>query len=129
MHRLPLRALAFCAVLLCAACGGDDDGDGGDADGPPTDAALGADASEVLPDANATTTCGNGEEIMYCDRATEICIQRETGPGYLYVCEPLPDGCDDTRDCAACSDVCGNPDDCVDSDVDNTLTCACPACA
>lgn len=129
MHRVPLRLLALSAALLCAACGGDDDGGGDASDGPAVDAALGADASEVLPDAAVSTVCGNGEEIMYCERATEICVQRETGPGYIYECAPLPAGCDATRDCASCSDVCGNPDDCVDNDTDNTLTCACPACA
>lgn len=124
---LPLRLLALSA-LLCAACGGDDDG--GDAsDGPAVDAALGADASEVLPDAADMTACGNGEEVTYCERATQICVQQETGPGYIYQCEDLPDGCDATRDCASCSDVCGDPTDCVDTGSDNTLTCACPECA
>ena len=120
----PLRALALCVLL--AACGGDDDGDG--SDGPPSDAALGADSSEILPDAADQTACGTGEEIMYCERTSQICVLQETGPGFIYQCVDLPDGCDATRDCASCSDVCGDPADCVDSETDNTLTCACPEC-
>ncbi|HEU5055300.1 MAG TPA: hypothetical protein VFU21_02190 [Kofleriaceae bacterium] len=123
------RSRALVLALVLGACGGDDDGDGTDGDGPPADAALGADASEVLPDAGATTACGPGEEIMYCDRSTEICVQQETGPGYIYECAELPDGCDPARDCAGCSQLCNMPDDCVDSDADNTILCACPECA
>jgi hypothetical protein len=127
MHCPALRLLALSA-LLCAACGGDDDGGGDSSDGPAVDAALGADASEVLPDASDMTACGSGEEITYCDRATEVCVQQETGPGYIYTCAELPDGCDATRDCASCGDVCNDAADCVDTGTDNTLICACPEC-
>jgi hypothetical protein len=127
MHRfwLPLRTLTL--ALLLAACGGDDDGEDG-SDGPPSDAALGADASEVLPDAGAETACGPGEEIMYCDRASEICVQRETGPGFIYECAPLPDGCDVDRDCASCADVCDEVKECLESEADNTIVCSCLEC-
>lgn len=126
MRLLPLRHLAF-ALLLALACGGDDDGS--DGDGPPADAALGADASEVLPDAGDTTACGNGEEVMYCERASEICVERELGAGIIYDCVALPDGCDAARDCASCAAACEEPaDTCADTDRDNTLSCACTEC-
>ena len=122
------RACALALALLFCACGGDDGDDGDGTDGPPADAALGADASEVLPDAGDTTACGPGEEIMYCDRATEICVQQETGAAYIYLCQELPEGCDPARDCTGCSEICNTPEDCVDSDADNTIICACPQC-
>ena len=132
MHRslpplTPFRALALALVVGVSACGGDDDGDG--TDGPPSDAALGADASEVLPDAGDTTTCGE-EPVMYCERATEICVERELGAGIIYDCVALPDGCDQTRDCASCAAACEEPaDTCTDTGDDNTLSCACLECA
>ena len=130
MQLLPLRliAMAVALALPSSGCGGDDDGDGS-SDGPPSDAALGADSSEILPDAGATTTCSNGEDIMYCDRATEICVLRELGPGVIPECAELPVGCDATRDCASCDGVCSESDDCLDGDGDNTIICACTECA
>ena len=126
MHALPPRALALALLLAACGCGGDDDGDG--TDGVPTDAALGADSSEILPDAGATTACG-AEEVTYCDRATEICVERDLGAGIVYECAELPAGCDPARDCASCSDVCSESDQCLDDDADNTITCACLKCA
>lgn len=129
MRALPLRLVALWFLLVpgAVACGGDDDG-GDSSDGPVIDAALGADSSEVLPDAGATTTCGD-DPVMYCDRASQICVERDLGAGLVWECLPLPDGCDQTRDCASCSDVCNPSDDCLDSDADNTITCACTQCA
>lgn len=123
--RLPLRFLALAlALAVSAACGGDDDGDG-----VPVDAALGADASEILPDAGQVTACGDGESIMYCERASQICVERELGAGIVWECVELPAGCGATRDCASCGEVCSESDECLDGDQDNTLTCSCTACA
>lgn len=125
MHALPLRALALWYLLVAAACGGDDDGTDGS---PPSDAALGADSSEILPDAGLTTACGDTEPVVYCERATEICVESDLGAGRIYDCVALPDGCDATRDCASCMEVCNEGDECLDSDQDNTITCACLEC-
>jgi hypothetical protein len=126
---LPVRLLALALLLVVPACGGDDDGDGDTGDGIPVDAALGADASERLPDAGEVTACGDGESVMYCERASQICVERELGAGIVWECAPLPDGCDQSRDCASCAGVCSESDECLDSDQDNTLTCSCTACA
>lgn len=127
MHPISLALLRSLALAFLLAACGDDDGDG--SDGPPSDAALGADSSEVLPDAAAETACGE-EPVTYCERASEICVERELGAGIIYDCVPLPDGCDQTRDCAACSAACEEPaDTCADTDLDNTLSCACIECA
>lgn len=124
MHPLPLRALAL--WLLLVSCGGDDDGG---TDGPVADAALGADSSEVLPDAAIETACGE-EPVTYCERASEICVESELGAGIIYECVPLPAGCDAERTCAACADACEEPaDTCADTGRDNTLSCACIECA
>lgn len=128
MQLLPVRLLAFAIALALplSGCGGDDDGDGS-SDGPPSDAALGADSSEILPDAGATTTCGD-DPVMYCERATEICVRRDLGAGVIYECAALPGGCDATRDCASCDGVCNESDECLDGDSDNTIICSCTEC-
>jgi hypothetical protein len=113
------------AMTLGAACGGsgDDDSSG------QVDAALGADSNEILPDAADMTACGD-DPIIYCERATEICVQRSAGAGFTYSCEPLPDGCDAERSCDFCAEACGSAEfECADSDGDNTLSCECVVCA
>lgn len=120
------RAFALALALLFCACGGDDDGDG--TDGPPADASLGADSSEILPDAGEGTACGE-DAVVYCERASEICVERDLGGGIIYECVPVPDGCGDTRDCASCAEACEEPaDTCADTGKDNTLSCACLEC-
>lgn len=120
------RTLALAVALSwTVACGGG----GSPTDGGLPDSALGADSGEILPDASATTACGVEGDLQECDRATEICVEREVGAGRTYQCEPLPDGCDADRTCGACSEVCGAPaDTCDDLDADNTLLCSCPQC-
>jgi hypothetical protein len=126
MHRSLRRSRALALALLVCACGGDDDGDG--TDGPPADAALGADASEVLPDGGDGTACGE-DAVVYCDRASQICVERDLGGGIVFDCVALPDGCDLTRDCASCAEACEEPaDTCADTGDDNTLSCACLEC-
>ena len=120
---LPYRAAALALLLL--ACGGDDDG----SDDPPADAALGADASEVLPDAGPATLCGEDKDIILCDTATEICVEVELGAGITYECVPVPVGCTEPRSCATCAAACEEPaDECADTDAENTLSCACLEC-
>ena len=124
MHPLPRAAALALWFLVVAACGGDDDG----TDGPPSDAAQGADSSEILPDASLMTACGE-DPVVYCERASELCVERELGAGIIYDCVPLPDGCDAERTCAACSEACAEPaDTCADTERDNTLSCACIEC-
>ena len=117
--------LVFSAV---PACGGDD---GGDPDAARPDALLGADAAD-LPDAAATTSCGELPDTMFCDTATEVCVLTDLGTGSLTpACEAAPAGCFESLDrgCTDCSSLCTAPaDTCDDSADDNTIQCTCLNC-
>ncbi len=92
------------------------------------DAALGFDASEVLPDAAPTSVCGTGKDATQCRVDTEICITEDLGGTVLSSCEPLPEGCD-ARDCASCAALCESPaDTCDDVAEENSIRCVCLEC-
>ena len=106
-----------------AGCSGDDDD-------PGADAALGADASEDLPDAALTTSCGPEDQEINCDWGTQICVMLDVGGGGpTYSCESKPTHCLEVRNCAVCSSVCEPPaDECDDVEAENTILCYCPDC-
>lgn len=74
------------------------------------------------------TACGpNG---LSCDARTELCVQREpVGPAIVYECKPIPQGCQERRDCACVgAGVCtGGFNVCSDIGP-NTVDCMCPMC-
>ncbi|MCP4445310.1 MAG: hypothetical protein GY811_08200 [Myxococcales bacterium] len=117
-------SLALC-ILLLASCS--------DTASPPPDAraydaALGFDASEVLPDAAATTVCGTGKDAIECLQGLEICVKEDLGGPIIPACLPLPTGCD-VRDCASCGALCEAPTDTCDDDTDdNSISCVCLTC-
>lgn len=120
-----MRVALALSLLLLTSC---DDTGSPDPDATSYDAALGSDASEVLPDAAATTLCGAGKDEVECDLATEICVNEDLGGTILSACQPRPSGCV-TRDCASCESLCEAPaDTCDDSADDNTISCVCLSC-
>jgi hypothetical protein len=116
----PLIAALFVA-LTAAACG---------SDSAPPDAAIGADSSEAFADAPAASACGPDGDQLFCDVASQICVETDVGGGApTYACEALPAGCAAGRDCATCDSLCQAPaDTCDDATADNTISCVCLSC-
>jgi hypothetical protein len=74
------------------------------------------------------TACGpNG---LSCDARTEVCVQREpVGPAIVYECKPIPQGCQERRDCACVATGLCTGGFNVCSDIGpNTVDCMCPMC-
>ena len=120
-----MRAALVLSILLLTSC---DDTVSRPPDAASYDAALGSDASEILPDAAATTLCGAGKDEVECDLATEICVNEDLGGTILSACQPRPTGCV-ASDCASCDVLCESPaDTCDESADDNTISCVCLSC-
>lgn len=120
-----MRVWAALTILLLTSCS---DSDAPDPDATIYDAALGADSSEILPDAAATTICGIGKQAIECLADSEICVNEDLGGTVLSTCEPLPTGCN-ARDCASCDGLCVAPaDTCDDDEAENSITCVCLEC-
>ncbi len=113
--------LCLVSLYFIASCSNDDVVDP-QLDAASYDAALGADSGEVLPDAAATSTCASGDSVDFCEIDNEICMESDLGGTLLAECQPLPVGCDETRDCAHCASLCGDLT-CEDSSTDNAITC------
>lgn len=120
----PALALSA-ALLLFPACS---DTETPAPDAASYDAALGSDASEILPDAAATTLCGMGKDEIECLADSEICVNEDLGGTIISTCVALPIGCD-SRDCASCSSLCEEPaDTCDDDEQENSIRCVCLEC-
>jgi len=120
-----MRVSAALFLLLLTSCS---DTDAPVPDATIFDAALGSDASEILPDAAAITRCGVGKNTLECLADSEICVNEDLGGTVLSTCEPRPTGCD-VRDCASCDVLCQAPaDTCDDDEAENSISCVCLEC-
>lgn len=138
----PLVSLACLGCLVLFPACGAGGGGGKDSGTGRADSAPGGDAAGRLDgattdgdpekggDGGELTQCGAGQLAVFCDSATEICVQESQGIGYSYRCAEVPAGCEDDRSCDCLGDqTCEAPADTCSDAGDNTITCDCLECA